>query len=443
MIYIDLPTISNGSVEQQLLELRSYVYKSNEQLNATLSNLTIDKIWAETANSLSASSNYNDDKVDSLKTQYQKVRDLIIKTADSILQTDERWNMALNGSYLAKSQFGEYLLETSVEIDGSSTGFKQLYTYSTELGSDYGNYKLYQQNFIKQGLLDDSSAEPIYGIDVGLLTSEFEVDGKVISVNSNKKLRITPDELSLWSSDFKVAYINSKSIYFPSAVITGGSINIGNGNFRVDSKGNLIANSGKYYGELAAESITASLNTWSGGCIELKGGYLYSYYNNELKSRYGGLNQIFYNDSGGKIGSFGVNNYGTKNGIGTVLQAHTGTFITIAGHYETNNDGSGQSECYTPDVVWSSGDDKQHVQNNIYPEKGLHIATPCYFHNSVVRDINVENINLKSGILSQGYTTKTGKIWVRCSDSGSEENSFWAEMTVRSGLITALHLNSL
>lgn len=431
MIYIDLPTISNGSAEQQLMELRTYVYKSNEQLNATLSNLTIDKIWAETANALSASSNYNNDKADTLKTQYQKVRDLIIKTADSIVQTDERWNMALSGNYLAKSQFGEYLLETSVEIDGSSTGFKQLYTYSTELGSDYGNYKLYQQNFIKQGLLDDSGAEPIYGIDVGLLTSEFEVDGKVISVNSNKKLRITPDELSLWSNDFKVAYLDSKNIYFPSAVITGGSINIGNGNFQVDSNGNLTAKSGKYYGDLAAESITASLNAWSSGSIKLKGGYLYSYYGNELISRYGGFNQKFYNDAENEIGSFGISNYNGKNGIGTVLQAYTGTFITIAGHYE-----EGTSTHYTPDVVWSSGDDGQHITGNIYPQRGLHVATPCYFHNS-----EVNNINLKAGILSRGKSTRTGKIWVLCKKS--DDSEFWSELQVNNGLITNLWLEDI
>lgn len=430
MIYIDLPTISNGSVEQQLMELRSYVYKSNEQLNATLSNLTIDKIWAETANALSASSNYNDDKVDTLKTQYQKVRDLIIKTADSILQTDERWNMALSGSYLAKSQFGEYLLETSVEIDGSSTGFKQLYTYSTELGSDYGNYKLYQQNFIKQGLLDDSGAEPIYGIDVGLLTSEFEVDGKVISVNSNKKLRITPDELSLWNNDKKVAYLNSHSLYFPSAVITGGTINI-NSKFMVDSEGNLTAKSGKYYGDLAAESITASLNTWSSGSIKLKDGYLYSYYGNELRSRYGGLNQKFYNDAENEIGSFGVSNYNGKNGIGTVLQAYTGTFITIAGHYE-----EGTSTYYTPDVVWSSGDDGQHITGNIYPQRGFHVATPCYFHNS-----EVNNINLKAGVLSAGKSTRTGKIRVLCKKS--DDSEFWSELQVNNGLITNLWLEDI
>lgn len=255
MIYLDLPNISNsGTVEQQLAEIRSYIYRNNEQINATLSNLTIDKIWEQTASAISASGGDNEEKSDIL-SKYQKIRDLIIKTADVIIQTDEQWQMAMNGSYLAKSQFGEYLLNTSVEIDGKSTGFTQLYTYSSELGSDYGNYKSYQQNFIKEGLLDDTGATPIYGIDVGLLTSEFTVtkeDGttETVTVDSNKRLRITPVKLSLYDGNNEVAYIEENEIYFPKANINGGSINIGNGNFVVDSSGKMTALSGSFRGSI-------------------------------------------------------------------------------------------------------------------------------------------------------------------------------------------------
>lgn len=241
MIYLDLPTINGaGTVEQQLSEIRSYIFRSNEQLNASLSNLTVDKIWAQTASALSVANEDSEEKTDIL-TKYQKIRDLIIKSADIIIQADEQWQMAMNGSYLAKSQFGEYLLNTSVEIDGESTGFTQLYTYSSELGSDYGNYKSYQQNFIKEGLLDNAEATPIYGIDVGLLTSEFTVtkeDGttETITVDSNKKMRITPTKLSLFDNDIEVAYISEGEIHFPKANITGGSINI-NDNFKWIVKG--------------------------------------------------------------------------------------------------------------------------------------------------------------------------------------------------------------
>lgn len=433
MIYLDLPNISNsGTVEQQLAEIRSYIYRNNEQMNATLSNLTVDKIWEQTASAISASSGDNEEKSDIL-SKYQKIRDLIIKTADVIIQTDEQWQMAMNGSYLAKSQFGEYLLNTSVEIDGKSTGFTQLYTYSSELGSDYGNYKSYQQNFIKQGLLDDSGATPIYGIDVGLLTSEFTVtkeDGttETVSVDSNKRIRITPVKLSLYDGNNEVAYIEENEIYFPKANISGGSINIGNGNFKVTSTGELTAKTGNYSGNISASSITTSLNNWS-NYIKLSDGYLDTYYNGEITSRLGGQGQTFYNDNSVEMGKFAVSNYNGKLGIGTILKYGTGTFITIAGHYN-----SGNATTYVPDIVWSRGNTSE-IQNNIYPEMGLHVATPCYFHNSNVTGMNILDIK------SDYEPTITGRIWVRILRSDGSEG--WSELKVRNGLITLLDTEDL
>ncbi len=425
MIYIDLPTIGQGTAEQQLTEIRSYIYKSNEQINATLANLTLDKIWEQTTSALSASTN-NSNGTDEFMSQYQKIRDLIIKTAGTVIETDERWRMAMSGNYLAKSQFGKYLLNTSVEIDGKSTGFTQLYTYSTELGSDYGNYKTYQQNFIKEGLLDDSDINPVYGVEVGLLTSEFEVEKDEkktkITVDKNKKIRVTPTELSLWDSDIKVAYVTEGEIYFPKARIIGGSINI-NDNFKVDSEGNFIAKKGNYSGSISASSITASINGWS-SLVKLEDGYIRTYSDGVLASQYGGTGQTYYTDGGLPIGSFGLTSHDGKKGLAHILNYGAGTFITIAGHYKLGTDTT-----YYPDVVWSRGD-SNIIHNNIFPEEGLHVSTPCYFHNSEVRDMNIVSIT------SNGYSTRTVKTQVKCMDS--DGNEYWATIEVRNGLITTL-----
>lgn len=430
MIYIDLPTISQGTNEQQLAEIRSYIYKSNEQMNATLANLTVDKIWEQTASALSASKN-SESETDELVSKYRKIRDLIIKTADVIIETDERWEKAMSGSYLAKSQFGEYLLNTSVKINGTSTGFSQLYTYASELGSDYNNYKVYQQNFIKEGLLDDSEGIPVYGVEIGLLTSEFDVEenGEIttVTVDNNKKMRVTPTELSLWDSDIKVAYITEGAVYFPQAQITGGSININN-NFTVNSEGVMTAKEGNYSGSISADSIITSLNEWS-SYIKLTGGYIDTYYGGEITSRIGGQGQTFYNDAGVEMGKFSVSYYDGKLGLSTILKHGTGTFITLAGHYD-----SGTATNYIPDVVWSRGNTSE-IQNNIYSDMGLHVNTPCYFHHSNVRDMNITSIT------SNGDSTTTGKIWVYCK--GSNNTEFWAEMKVQNGLITSLYTEDL
>ena len=265
MIFLDLPNINGkGTPEQQLAEIRSYIYKNNEQINTALSNLTIDKIWEQTASAVS-SAGQSEDKTPKILKQYQRIRDLIIKTADVVAQSDEKMEMAFNGSYLAKSQFGEYLRNTSVEIDGSSTGFTELYRYSSRIGTDYTEYKLDFENYIKRGLLGEDDGAPVYGIEVGLLSDSIIVDGEEKSTGNRLRTRMTPSEMSFWEGSTKVAYINSGHIWFPKANITGGSININN-KFIVSSTGKMTATSGTFGGTLDASKLSirnSVANAWN------------------------------------------------------------------------------------------------------------------------------------------------------------------------------------
>lgn len=255
MIFLDLPNINGkGTPEQQLAEIRSYIYKNNEQINTALSNLTIDKIWEQTASAVS-SAGQSEDETPKILKQYQRIRDLIIKTADVVAQSDEKMEMAFNGSYLAKSQFGEYLEKTKLTIDETSVGITELYEYHTDLQSDLNNYKTDFENYIKRGLLDNTGAVPIYGIEVGLLSSNIDVDGQTIPISENFRTRITPNEMSFWEGDTKVAYLRDDAIYFPAAGIKGGSINI-NDKFMVSSTGEMTATSGTFGGTLDASSVT-------------------------------------------------------------------------------------------------------------------------------------------------------------------------------------------
>lgn len=244
MNFIDLPNIGNGTAEEQLAQIRSYIYRNNEQLNATLANLSVDKMWEQTASALSAS---NGDIVEvnkDLMSRYTTIRDLVIKTADVVIQSDEKFTSQMNGNYVAISDFGKYLRDTTLDISGSSVGIEYLYNYASQLETDLDNYKVNQTSYIKQGLLDESGASPIYGVEVGLLSDSFEYNGKVIDTRSNLKTRITPTEMSWWAENKKLFYLDKDSVYFPYAKITGGSINIGNGTFTVDSFGNINATSG-------------------------------------------------------------------------------------------------------------------------------------------------------------------------------------------------------
>ncbi len=441
-MHLNLPTInSNGTVEQQLAEIRSYIYRNNEEINVALSNLSVDKLWQRTADALTVASDIDSKERSDILSQYRQIRDLIIKTADTIIKTDEQWSMAMNGSYLAKSQFGEYLLNTSVEINGNSTGFSQLYTYSSELSSDYNSYKTYQQNFIKQGLLDDSDSIPVYGIDIGLLTSEFNVtdeSGNItqVMVDANKKIRITPDRLAFWNSNYEVAYITGNSINFPQANITGGSINI-NGAFKVNNKGEITATKGTFSGTLSGSTL---LNCWNNtnSATKIRNGILTLYENDEKIYEINPLGYDFYkrlvND--GDVETWKLNQiirvgHGEHQGIATLASFPHGSFIVLAGCYSDGVDELNKE--FTPLLTWSRGNNVYVHGDNIYTRQGFHFADTVDMHDNRIINAVLNNVSI-GNVTANGASGITRNIIISAYDSNG--NEVRANLFINNGIIT-------
>lgn len=272
-MFIDLPNINNAaSTEEKVAQLCSYVYKANEQLNAHLNNITVEKFWQESSQAvILGDSSDNRSVVNNMLQKYKVIRDLIIATADEYSKNEESLRRVYNGAYVAKSGFGTYLKDTTLTISENSTSVEQLFTYAAAANQ----YELYQENFIKEGLLDDSGSVPIYGIDIGLLQSFIADDDTPITISTPRKVRITPSSLEFWEGDSKVAYINSGAIYFPNANISGGkisgtqisgsSIEIDNGehggnrkvNFEVSNTGNVTLRGDIHFNsEVFARSLT-------------------------------------------------------------------------------------------------------------------------------------------------------------------------------------------
>lgn len=255
-MYIELPNISNTSPEDQLAQIRSYIYKSNEQINAALSNFSVESIWKQSADIMSVSEDSLKDEKEEMLSQYKTIRDLIIKTADVAIKEDQSFSVLMNGNYVAQSVFGIFQKKTQSEIEANSENIRLNSEYTASLASDFADYKVDSQNYIKMGLLDDSEGMAVYGIDIGLLSEKFIVDGQEVINRANLKARITPDEFAFYQRDHKVAWIDENDIHFPKAHITGGSINIGD-HFSVTEDGTITATAGTI-GGLSISSLTES-----------------------------------------------------------------------------------------------------------------------------------------------------------------------------------------
>lgn len=285
---IAYPSITEGTTEERLNELKSYLYQMVDTLNAC--DTSAYAVMSELSQAVNASELPDDAKRPETELrlqEYSALRSLIIKTADYAVRNSESFGLSLQGNYVAVSDFGKYFENATVDIDGTPYGITQLYNYSAGIDAANADYRVNQESYIKTGLLYHDEATPVYGVGVGNIYGDFSVYEKTedTEINNAKTYytkngsnyvevseptkedlttyfervlsrqgtqlysTFTADEMAFWSGSTKLAYMNTGAVYFPNANITGGSIQIGgtdaNPTFSVNTSGYMKATSGK------------------------------------------------------------------------------------------------------------------------------------------------------------------------------------------------------
>ena len=267
----ELPQITESSpVEEQLRQIKSFLYRQAENLNYNLKSSDIVSIWKQTAEALSVSS--NDEVEEMRRDEFKALRSLIIKSATSIIKNEDTFSANLSGNYTAESDYGTFSEEGHIYINGNPYTIGQVYKYQAQIVAktsglaedvagmagdvaDVVTYKTDMEGFIRTGVLERETSTPVFGMEIGYNKNKYIVNGTEYTNNNPAKIRITPDRIGLWQNNFEAAYIQNKAIYFPAAHITGGSIELGtNKEFTVDQFGNLVANSAVIEGTVRAKS---------------------------------------------------------------------------------------------------------------------------------------------------------------------------------------------
>ncbi len=213
MIRIELPPTLNGSSEQQLGQIKNYLFRVAQVLNASLNHLSAENFSGNTAASLSAGGVSAETKRE-IQDQYTSLKNLIQKTADEVTSAMESMKLQFDGLYVAKSEFGEFQQATSQTIEANAEAIQQNFTYYTELRdttvteTEFQTYKTALEAYIRSGLLDDSGQTPVYGVEIGEL-GENPI-----------KVRITSEKISFYHYSNEVAYISNSSLYITTARIT-------------------------------------------------------------------------------------------------------------------------------------------------------------------------------------------------------------------------------
>ena len=215
---IRLPNITATDEAGTLLQVQSYMYQLVEQLNWALKNVVTEaSVLPAFAKSQQLSP---EDSSEQAQVTFNSIKNLIIKSADIVESFYDKIKIRLEGLYVAKSDFGVYVEQTSQDILGNSMAIEQIFTNLQQIITDIEGmeHSMIEVNaHIKSGLLYyDAQGVPVYGLEIGQRT---EIDGEE---TFNKYAQFTADKLAFFDQNgYEVAYISDRKLYISDVEITG------------------------------------------------------------------------------------------------------------------------------------------------------------------------------------------------------------------------------
>lgn len=212
MIQLRYPVINNGT--NATAQIQSFLHQLVDDLNYALQNIDSQanevKVIATTSATKAAEEK-------SPKATFGEIKALIIKSADIVESFYDEFTKKLEGSYVAHSDFGTYINETSQTITEMADGLTQQFANLQKIITTIGEEQLINVHAtIKSGVVDEVDGVPIYGIYVGQETEDE--NGKKFKSFA----RFTSNRLSFYdSNENEVAYISDRRLYITNAEITG------------------------------------------------------------------------------------------------------------------------------------------------------------------------------------------------------------------------------
>lgn len=231
MMQYNLPTppALMGTEAQQLVQMRSYLFRISEMLNSAI---TEQHVVLEQTVQRQSESVSNDVFTEEIDAQYNKLKSLIIKTADIVRTEMDMVETELRQQYIAKSEWGTYQESIHSDIVATAESVVQSYDYDSQLAAaragiaDFEAYKIQTSGYIQSGIIGyDDDNYPVIGIAIGqdLKSREVTIGGEVFSeIDMTKNLATyTSERITFWQNGIEVAYISNSEMGITSVHIKG------------------------------------------------------------------------------------------------------------------------------------------------------------------------------------------------------------------------------
>jgi hypothetical protein len=238
---IDLPQQPQGSAEEQMRAMYSYLYQMAQALNNNLEEIGGAELTDSERTAMQEVLSAGAEAQAGAATEAETLKSLIIKTASFIRTAIDQYNLKLTGSTEAEGKIGKYVRNTQMDVDVTPTGIQQSFSFQ-EIIQGLKTYEINAKNYIKSGLLRTVNGVPVYGVAIGKDIVTFAEDGTETYNDGNKVAELTAEELSFWQNSTKVASYKGTGITFAEDVTiqSGKKLIIDTENFKIDSNGNAV-----------------------------------------------------------------------------------------------------------------------------------------------------------------------------------------------------------
>jgi len=215
-----MPPAPTGDLGEQLRGQYAYLFQLAQQLN-----LALDQTEQTAERQAEKAANRAVEKAEA--EGYERLKSLVIKTADTVTARMDRLRTELAGEYMAVSDFGTYVEQLSAIIEADPTALTQYYQYFSELradldsvSADFTAWRTATEGTIRTGIVDYQDGVPVYGLAVGqnLETSVDSITGDTVIEKKSFRAIYAANRLSFWEDGVEVAYVSNNQLYITNVV---------------------------------------------------------------------------------------------------------------------------------------------------------------------------------------------------------------------------------
>lgn len=172
-----MPPSPRGSVREQLVRQYSYLFQMAQQLNVALGQLESGGTSAPSGGTAAPAAER--------EQQYQTLKSMIVKTADTVQRRMDQLSAKLTGEYVAASEFGTYVERLNAYLEANPEAMTQYYSFFADLQAStetvsaaFEQYRLETEGYIRTGIVCYDGAVPQYGVAVGQNSSAGKWTGR-------------------------------------------------------------------------------------------------------------------------------------------------------------------------------------------------------------------------------------------------------------------------